>query len=426
MDKSGSVSANEVVETLELMQLIASGDGVDPILIAKGIFRIFDLDGDDKIELSELENIVAELLDLTYSVLSQVMNHLGASVAEEPLNEAVRLFFEQLNVSDNSEDKTYAICDIVLALRQLWSRSDLADGVRVFLEAITELISLPELQSVSLVIEQQYTVFFDKLSAANLRNCCLDIPQFTSIARDCIIEVLESLFKTADIVENSIMEQLFESIKEFNFEHKGEQVFKEKKIVPGDEGFVLVKMKMLTAQTASKKLTRNIHVPLTFIHKIIRTAVKALHDSLIEGGTNTLLSSAALFLDPACTGNIMISDLLGLRDSVIALIDACRDGEEFNSRLEKTISAWLSLSAKHADDNLHLIQDETLMCSKAVTQIFINLMQETIKEIYSTMTAISSPTIKLVLNVKGQVLDADDKTLTFEDVTSFNSIFEWE
>ena len=60
------------METLELIQAIASGDAIDPILVAKGIFRIFDLDGDEKIQLPEMENIVAELLDLTCTVSGQV------------------------------------------------------------------------------------------------------------------------------------------------------------------------------------------------------------------------------------------------------------------------------------------------------------------------------------------------------------------
>jgi hypothetical protein len=150
-----------VAETLELIQDLASNNQVDPILIAKGIFRIFDLDGDEKIELPEMEKIVAELLDLTYTVASQVLNHMGASVADEPLKEVVRLFFEQIESSDGSKDGDFAISDIVQTLSQLWSDSNsyLAEGIDFLLEAMTELTKIPELQSVVLVIQHQYADF---------------------------------------------------------------------------------------------------------------------------------------------------------------------------------------------------------------------------------------------------------------------------
>ena len=429
MDKSGSVSAKEVVECLELIQALASGDAIDPILIAKGIFRIFDLDGDEKIEQPEMVNIVAELLDLTYTVSSQVLNHLGASAAEEPLKEAVRLFLEQIENSDDhdSENGNFEISDVVQALSQMWSGNDLADGVSVVLEAITELTSLAELESVVLVIRQQYADFWGKLSSAKSTGCHLDIAEFKMLVKGCIIEVLESLFKTSDVLETRIMELLFEIIKEFDYEQNGEKVFKEKKIIPGEDGFILLRMEILTAQKASKKLTRTIHVPLSFIHNVIRTAVTTLHDSLIESGTNVILSAVAQLLDPACTGKVTISGICDLRDSVIALIHACSDTDEFNSRLEQTLSAWLKLSAKQLeDDKLLLSHDEALMYSRAVVQISINLIQEIIKEFFSTVKALSPPTIELALNIKGQVLEADEKILTFEDISNFKRIFEWE
>jgi hypothetical protein len=247
------------------------------------------------------------------------------------------------------------------------------------------------------------------------------------MTKACIIAVLESLFQIADVLENKFMELAFEAIKEFNYEQNGEQVFKEVKIVRGEDGFVYVKLEIPTASKASKKLTRNINVPLHFLHTVIRIALKTLHDSLIESATNAILSAVAQLIDPASTGKVKISDVFDLRDSVVSLFDAHGDSDELNSRLEQTLTVWLGLSAKqNEDDKLHLNHSEALMCSRAVVQVSINLIQEIFKQFYSTVMALSPPTLKLSLNIKGQVLEADDTILTFEDIEKLKGIFEWE
>ena len=429
IDQSGTVTAQEVKETLDLVQAVWAGTNNDPVKIVNAIFRIFylerssdEMEGGGKIKLQEIQRLVQEVVELISQLAYQVLLHLKDTIAKDPLNEAIKLLLEP--IQDSGIPGLFRVTDIAEIFSSKMSSRALCEFLEFVFNLWDEMSSNFSLENILAIWSENVQAFFKSVSEAAVDGK-LSISQLENFGNDCFKKGLLCMGDNNMKMkwEALLMEQLCARVQELSYHQRGEEIFTEKKI---EGGSVKVKIEIKARKQSSRKKVKRLDLPLSYFQNIIYAAANALQDQLMAKSIAKIVTGLSKLFDPKGSHDVRNSHFATLHDLFVAAYEFREDEEILRKKFEDLQKLFLSFSANSvlSSESVPVLDfEDTLSCASSVLQLVFVIAEEVIAITNTVALKTAPPILELILAVKARILESDENELTYEDVKNFKSLF---
>ena len=414
-------------ETLDLLQALRAGTEYEPVKIVKSIFRIFypersgdDKDGEGEIKLPEIQKVVKEVVELLSRLALQMLKHLDEAITKKPLTKAIKLLLEPIQNLDTPG--IFPAAKIAEIFSTKISSQALCNSLKLVFDVWEDLWSNSAFENIMAGWSGQVQEFFHRVSEAAVEGI-VDIHEIINIGNGCFQNALLCISNNKTKLEALLMECLDNADQELSYQHRGQEMFTEKKV---EGGSVKVKMEIMTGRHASRKVFKRLDVPLRYFQKIIHTTANAFYDELMDKSMGKLVTALSSLFDPTKRNHILSANFATLHDLLAAVYHAREDEAMLSEKFKELQSHFLSFSAKSvlsSDSDPVLDFADTLSCASSVLKLVGVMAEEIITISNSVFLKAATPILELIMAIKGRVLESDENELTYEDIEMFQTLF---
>ena len=400
LNKSGNVSTTEIVSLLKTFDLIASeseaSDSKKMVEAIQAVFRIFDLDGNGCIDVSEIQRLTKEILQILFDFLLEILSSIQNISKDEPLVGLVDMFSSILNSSEKC--LPISVKELIEFLNAGYESEHLGE-ILIMIFSVPEMIFgeselFDDILKLIQITQNEWSVFVSEMKAA-IETKTMSEKACAEVGTSCIKKVLAEFSRLGESVQifilNIIMDKIYNTLRDL----EDENPFKW------------------------------IHVPREKVQNILGRISGSIHSFLDEQGIHQYL--VAFFSLLLCDHPPRHADDVTPLYAFVEFIEySLRDGEVSNLK-EKAIRVQEALitmvSIIDTDGNNLIDKPELYSFAIKIADIFFAWFGISLKLVENAAVHGVPSLASLALDVKFQILGGDRETLTHIDVCTVVLLF---
>ncbi len=383
------MTKDEVIKILDVVMTAGTANNASKELssIAKGVYRIFDVNGDGSIQDIELDKILCDITKLALNLATHVLQHFENIAIQEALGEMVNTFIEYLRLELSKENtvQAFSIDDLLGLFNGHYTNEEL---IGIFKELDNLDDELPGIKNVLDAFAEQFRHFFSQLDSIKKADNMIETSRCVKIGLLCVKNVL-------DVFEQEGNKQLGKTILKMAMQDINE----------------------LQADCDEENPMKRIEVQEGRVYEIIKAVFGGIRDFLIDEGLSDYLMAFFKLFEAESSGMIDLRHLMALGEMVKSSI-ASRESYEFKNNVVKLQGAvFYLISMLDSDNNKFVERAELATFGKKVIKLLFSWIVISLNMAHHVFCSAEQLVVKLALDVKNQILGGNDLELTHADLS---------